>query len=206
VTAPKANPRKPRATARPAKSDKPAGPDEVREAILDAAMRLMEQRAGTDVSLREIAREANVNHGLVHRYFGTRNDVLTAVFRKQSQRGATLLTQATHIDEALSRLQTEPATKTYARLLAAALLDGVEPAEIAAGHSFRHLLELLQAVDTAPATTKDSTTAVAAAVCLILGWGVFGDFITASADLKGKQAQAMTKALVKILRDIVTTD
>lgn len=186
-------------------ADKPAGADAVREAILDAAIRLLEERGTTDVSLREIARAANVNHGLVHRHFGTRNDVLTAVFHRQSQLGATQVTDASDIDEALGRLQAQPATKAYARLLAAALLDGVEPAGIAAGHSFRQLLELLSQRD-GDELTRESTAALAAAVCLILGWGVFGEFISASAGLKGRKAQALDKDMAAMLRKLVAPE
>lgn len=185
-------------------ADKPAGADAVREAILDAAIRLLDERGTTDVSLREIARAANVNHGLVHRHFGTRNDVLTAVFQRQSQRGAMRLTNAPDLGTALAHLHSLPDTQRYARLLAAALLDDVEPEAIAAGHSFRQLLALPGADGTGQ--HKSSTAPLAAAVCLVLGWGVFGDFIAASAGLKGRKAQALNKDMAAMLRKLVVPE
>lgn len=87
---------------------KPLGSIEVRESILDAAVKLMGERGTTDVALREIAREANVNHGLVHRHFGTRHDVLIAALKRHSAIGADFLKDVSDIDTAIDKLWTHP--------------------------------------------------------------------------------------------------
>jgi AcrR family transcriptional regulator len=46
-----------------------------RRALLDAAKRLLPERAPSTVSGRELAAEAGVNYGLVHHYFGTKDTV-----------------------------------------------------------------------------------------------------------------------------------
>ncbi|GAB3628941.1 HTH-type transcriptional repressor [Pandoraea terrae] len=158
---------------------KPVGAREVREAILDAAVRLMTERNRTDVALREIAREANVNHGLVHRHFGTRHDVLIAVLRRQSAQGADFLRDAKDIHAAIDGLWSHPAMAPNAKLMASALLDGVEPGAIAVGQSFRRLNELLGSDDSPGADKRIATTV--AITCMIMGWGIFGDFLTAAA-------------------------
>ena len=61
---------------------RPSGRDEVVEALLDAAGRLVAVAGPGDVSLRSIARAAGVNHGLVHRHFGTRDDLIDRLMER----------------------------------------------------------------------------------------------------------------------------
>ena len=63
---------------RPAGS--PAGPDEVRRAVLDAAATLFAQRGVDAVSLRDIAAAADVNLSLISRYIGHRDELVAEVF------------------------------------------------------------------------------------------------------------------------------
>ena len=57
-----------------------AGPRSVREAnveaFLDAAERLLIREGATGISTRQLAREAGQNHGLVHYYFGSVDELL----------------------------------------------------------------------------------------------------------------------------------
>ena len=144
----------------------------------------MSKQGNTDVALREIAREANVNHGLVHRHFGTRQDVLIAALQRHSEIGADYLQDAANIDKAIHKLWTHPNMAESAKLMASALLGGVAPESIAEGHALRKLEQLLQASDANANTiaSPDETTARAVALsCLILGWGIFGNYFTAVA-------------------------
>jgi AcrR family transcriptional regulator len=63
---------------------RPSGRDEVVEALLDAASPLFAAHGPADVSLRAIAREANVNHGMVHRHFGTRDDLVDRLLERMA--------------------------------------------------------------------------------------------------------------------------
>lgn len=49
--------------------------------LKDAARKLIAERPFTDVGVREIAAEADVNHGFVHTWFGSKNDLLLEVLR-----------------------------------------------------------------------------------------------------------------------------
>ncbi len=51
--------------------DGPQGRDEIRDAVRDAADILFANRRPSQVSIREIAAVAGVNHALVHRHFET---------------------------------------------------------------------------------------------------------------------------------------
>ena len=51
------------------------GPEAVRRALIDSAKTLMGMRSPREVSGRELAQHAGVNYGLIHHYFGTKDNV-----------------------------------------------------------------------------------------------------------------------------------
>src|SRR3954451_21363321 len=57
-------------------------PAQRREQILDAANALLAERAYDEVSIEDIASAAGVTRGLVHHYFGGRNDVYIALLER----------------------------------------------------------------------------------------------------------------------------
>ncbi|MFO7557486.1 MAG: helix-turn-helix domain-containing protein, partial [Desulfobacterales bacterium] len=54
------------------KTKKPHGRDEVVTALIRAAAELFSEKGVEAVSLRKIAVRAGVNHGLIHRHFGSK--------------------------------------------------------------------------------------------------------------------------------------
>jgi AcrR family transcriptional regulator len=59
--------------------EKPRGKDAVIKAIIEAAIPLIAERGVTNVSFRDIARAANVNHGLITHYFGNKEELMRKV-------------------------------------------------------------------------------------------------------------------------------
>src|SRR5688572_26815487 len=60
----------------------PRGREAIIEAILQATEKLLAKHSPTEISLRQIANLANVNHSLIHRYFGTKENVILAVHER----------------------------------------------------------------------------------------------------------------------------
>ena len=58
---------------------------ETRDALLDAAERLMLDEGYAAVTSRRVSNEAGVNAGLVYYYFGTMDELFIAVFRRRAQ-------------------------------------------------------------------------------------------------------------------------
>ncbi|HTU16081.1 MAG TPA: helix-turn-helix domain-containing protein [Solirubrobacterales bacterium] len=56
--------------------------DERRQELMQVAERLFATRPYADISVQEIADEAGVARGLIHHYFGGKDDVLAAVMRE----------------------------------------------------------------------------------------------------------------------------
>jgi AcrR family transcriptional regulator len=52
---------------------------ETERALKEALLRLLEHRSAEAISVRDIASEAGVNHGLIHHYFGSKDGLIRAV-------------------------------------------------------------------------------------------------------------------------------
>ena len=110
---------------------KPRGRDTVQAALIEAGARLFAERGPRAVSVREIARAAGVNHGLVHRHFGSKAGLLQAVMVQLAGGVADALGPPDE-DETLASLigtimRATRAPGTHWRILARALLDGERP-------------------------------------------------------------------------------
>ena len=66
-------------SARAPHSEIPTGREEVAAAILEAATDLFAERGPAATSIRDIAARSKVNHGLVFRHFGTKDQLVGAV-------------------------------------------------------------------------------------------------------------------------------
>jgi len=65
------------------------------EAVLEAATDLLAARSLSAVSIRDIAAKAGVNHGLIHRHFGSKRNLVRAVVARNDQRLQAAITEAT---------------------------------------------------------------------------------------------------------------
>lgn len=118
---------------------RPQGAEAVREALIRAAAELFARRGPAAVTVREIARQAQVNHGLVHRHFGSKDALLGAVLgRLAEELAAGAARPGRRRDRGEGNLpplsaQVFRATRrqgTYWRVLAHALLEGADPGSI----------------------------------------------------------------------------
>lgn len=168
-------------------STKPAGRDEIVEALLAAADRLFSQTGPADVSLRGIAREANVNHGMVHRHFGTRDDLVERLLERGAVRWTATAEQADDFLASLAPImsdaaEAEASAGTWLRLLAWSLLSGKNERSSEVQRRYSKSLDLLPAMlhDDDP---QDAAITTAAALALVFGWRFFHPYIRAALHL-----------------------
>jgi TetR/AcrR family transcriptional regulator, repressor for neighboring sulfatase len=65
------------------------GPDAVRRSLIDATLDLISQRSPATVTNKEIAARAGVNHGQIHHYFDSKDDLVAhAIMEASSRLGA----------------------------------------------------------------------------------------------------------------------
>lgn len=60
--------------------------DQTKEHLIAAVIRLLDRKSAGDISCKEIAASAGVNHGLVHRYFGTKDALVREAVRRTNER------------------------------------------------------------------------------------------------------------------------
>ena len=105
-----------------------------RARILQAARRLFAERDITSVGIRDIASAAGVSHGLVQRYFGTREQMIAEIVRQEVELFSGVappLPKGTSPDELESLREHLRAGmhrfQDYARIIARAELAGIDP-------------------------------------------------------------------------------
>jgi AcrR family transcriptional regulator len=158
------------------RADAPIGKDEVVAAVLQAAADLFAERGPAATSIRDIAARSNVNHGLIHRHFGSKDSLVGAVLDHLGQHLAELLaaeadggTIATAVDRQL-------------RVLARASLDGYSIGELQS--RFPTMEALLDTVRSRHPSELSARLATAHTIALQLGWCLFGGFLRASTGLE----------------------
>ncbi len=156
-------------------SDSPVGRDEVVSATLEAAADLFAAQGPAATSIRDVAKRAGVNHGLLHRHFGSKEQLVGAVLDYLGQHLADLLaadTSTTELDAAIDR---------QSRVVARTTLDGYPVNELQT--RFPNIAQRVQRLRSRHPTERSARLAAAHVTALQLSWRLFGDFLRASTGL-----------------------
>jgi len=166
---------------------RPSGRAAVMDAVLDAATELIADRGPNAVTVRAIAERAGVNHALVHRYFGTKEDLIGAVIAREVTYFRRLAKGDGGTLEVFGRLMAGLSERSaYVRFLARAILDGYRAAQLDLDFVlFRDVLGLVEpnVPPVAAEGQPDVRIAVAALGSMALGWRIFGEFLAAGLGL-----------------------
>jgi AcrR family transcriptional regulator len=158
---------------------KPRGREQVRSAVLSATKDLVAERGPDGFSVREIATRAGINHALVHRHFGTKADVLEQMLAADAEAVVNAVLESglptsgeapgEVVAELLDLLAERP---SYWRTLVHAVLDSPEaaiPGTSSTTDLFSGLWRDTDADRAVPTTVAGMT---------VLGWLIFGRFMT----------------------------
>lgn len=178
---------------------RPTGREEISDAVLDAAERLFAAAGPNEVSLRAIAQEAGINYGLVHRHFGTKDELFERLMQRYAERWTVRLEAGElDYDGALEQmLGTGRDAGAYLRLLAWTMLSE----RPASWDPHRRHAEL----DRLPAMRGDDDGAVlatAAGLAFAYGWRFFGPFIRAALHLDDRADEELTHEMRAVLHSI----
>jgi TetR/AcrR family transcriptional regulator, repressor for neighboring sulfatase len=197
---------------------RPTGRDEVVEALLDAAERLFALAGPGEVSLRSIARAAGVNHGLVHRHFGTRDDLVERLMERMAAKWTEELESTRDYRAAIESIfgsddEASTTAGAWIRLLAWSLLT--EPADASGAVQRRYatldrLPPLLADGGHADhgehgehAEPGDAALTTAAALSLVFGWRFFHPYIRAALHLEDVDFMVLQDAMRAHLHRVV---
>jgi AcrR family transcriptional regulator len=177
------------------------GRDGAVDALLDAAEALFVERGPAAVSLRDVARRAGVNHGLIHHYIGSRDDLLELVFTRATERARAAVVDLDDPADALDALRSlGGASDSYTRLLAWALLEGHDPAKF---HGRSAALEAI--VQGSGSDTRSLRVALAASMVQTLGWKLFGEYALVAAGLDDEDASSVRTSMDEWVRTAVAS-
>ncbi|OBH25734.1 TetR family transcriptional regulator [Mycobacterium sp. E342] len=158
------------------RANMPTGRAEVAAAILEAATDLFAERGPAATSIRDIAARSNVNHGLVFRHFGTKENLVGAVL---DHLGATLTAllnagaPAEELDRALDRQM---------RVMARTVLDGYPAGQLQ--KRFPNIAALLEWVLPLHDNETEGRLAVANALALQFGWRLFAPILRSATGIE----------------------
>jgi AcrR family transcriptional regulator len=159
--------------------------DSTRDALLAAAVELFAERGPAAVSVRDVARHAGVNHGLVHRHFGSKDDLLAEAIEvgSFSLLPGAFAPDGFDIDGVVHALHHgSPSPRTIAR----ALVDDIEIASIRRRYPVLRGLVTLAAqspADDRPAAVADPRLSSAAAASLVVGSVIWGESLRDALEL-----------------------
>jgi len=160
--------------------------------LVDAGARLLEDRAPSAISGRQLARAAGVNYGLIHHYFGTKDEVLRRSIQLHRDRFFAANTDNRRPPGYFSVCD-HPG---YVRATTWAAID---PALSIAEQRFP-VMDLLvtQQLDSEGGRRDELATRVAVVVVVSaqLGWALFGDLFEAALDAELVQLEALVAPLL----------
>jgi TetR/AcrR family transcriptional regulator, repressor for neighboring sulfatase len=176
-------------------ADKPVGRDAVTDALIEATTELILEQ-GVTMSVRDIARRAGVNHGLVHTYFGSKEALLTAAFETIISRAAADVDDAGFPPSDLAFRRRGEVAKAIARVMLDVGGDPFPNHPILPG--WRDAL----ATTRPEATPAELDEAVIIASTLALGWALFAEHLCNILGVDTERADAIEQRVMEIAADI----
>ena len=161
--------------------------------LIAAATELIQKRPYSEVGVRDIAELADVNHGFVHTWFGSKNELLLAVVRQQFQELANAVRSAQPGQPAL--FFNDPHVVAVVRLVLWLDLEGVNT-----GNLFQDMpiLDALTARYIAVENIDPAIARAAAIQAISIGLGV-GTF----APILGMESAEDTIPIMELWRHVV---
>lgn len=171
---------------------RPTGKEDVMTAILDAATSLFAENGVAGVSVRDIAARANVNHGLVHRHFGAKENLRLQVQNRLMERiNADIGVPENYEDAFLRGVDALRKNEAFWKVLARTFLDGQFEGDVQSAFPFLQKMTTLIAAAQKDGTFDNHTDPrllVAGGTAMVLGLLVFENYLLPGTGLDGEPA------------------
>ena len=150
------------------------GREQVRAALVAAADDLFGAKGPDQVSVRDVAARAGVNHALLHRHFGSKEQLLHDVLVHHAAQFRSSAEGVADPGEAVTRMfEVMTAQPAFMRILAHLRLSGEDFADhMVPDGGLKRLVEAMHG-----GANNDARLTAAMSVALCMGWTLFEDFL-----------------------------
>ena len=186
----------------------PRGKLQVKQALIDAGIKLFSARGLAAVSVRELAEEAGVNHSLLFRHFGDKNTLIRAVFEQRFNQLGVFDESATAAGEQMleTSIRAVMQDEQLWRLMTFAALDGQDT--ILNSIPSPYLNATLKQLEKRQQNNEiyngvDASVLLASGFALGLGWAVFRRTLMSMAQAKGRNFEELRTQVDKLWEDII---
>lgn len=179
------------------------------EAMLDAAEKLFAERGFAAVSVREIAAETGVSHALVHRYLGSKDDILSAVFARHAGEMGAAAADADNVSDAMVLMLREGLAhhRAYLRVIIQTALQDPPFAELMrrmpVGARLASMAEEAAARFAGREGGVPPRFVIAAVLALSSGWVATDDWLRRAMGLDDVAEEAIVDQLEDVVRGII---
>jgi TetR/AcrR family transcriptional regulator, repressor for neighboring sulfatase len=187
---------------------RPNGRAEVVAAATRAAADLFAAKNPSHVSVREIAAHAGVSHALVHRYLGSKEDILRAVLALDRQEASDYWTHTHGLGVAGGTFEQDQPPGRYIRTVMRASLEGVtlEPDDIRMPHA-ETMLEFLETrgfPDVKNDPGFDVRLLFSAVTAMAAGMAVAEDFFLVQGGIEDEDREKVRAEINRLIMRIMT--
>ncbi len=186
---------------------RPTGKKDVMNAILIAATDLFAERGVAGVAVRDIAARADVNHGLVHRHFGSKENLRLQVQNHLMQKINADIGEPDDYAEAFLRgVAALRRNEAFWKVLARTFLDGQFEGDVQS--AFPYLRKMIALIAAAQADGRfdkslDPRLLVAGGTAMVLGLFVFANYLLPGTGLDDRPAEETQDAILQAFMDIL---
>jgi TetR/AcrR family transcriptional regulator, repressor for neighboring sulfatase len=177
---------------------KPIGKDEVSAAVLQAASELFAEKGPAGTSIREVATRAGVNHGLLHRHFGSKRQLLAATLQHLAD-SAAILRQS-----GAPQAELEAAYEFQARVMVRSTLDGFPVEQLQ--QRFPGMEAFLKQVQAEHSDDRAARLLAAHGMALQIGWGLMGPTLRVAFGLQDLDDTEIRMAVAEQISKIVAAE
>jgi AcrR family transcriptional regulator len=170
------------------------GKDEVVAAVLAAASELFADKGPAATSIREVAARAGVNHGLLHRHFGSKRQLLAATLQHLADSAAALRESGAPAE------RVEAEHELQVRVMVRSKLDGFPIEELQ--ERFPGMERFLQQVRADVSDERRAPLLAAHAMALQFGWALMAPTLRVAFGLSLSDAEiraAVGEQIAKII-------
>jgi AcrR family transcriptional regulator len=181
--------------------------EEVSEALVSAAAALFAERESGHVTVRDIAARADVNPTFVHRYFGSKKNLMHVAIRRAQERiAARIDAMPDVVEDAAAVVHATLHEKELVATVARGILDGVideaSNGDPATGRLLRRFEAEVARRGVRP--VHDTRIVVVALAAATAGFSLFGRYVRRGTGLEDVPEERVEAELVALLQDVAS--